>query len=193
MPEDRHSVMKLGVVQSTYSVLHLWAYLAALPTNPPECSHRVWSRNGREGCSEMLHDVITPMVHTLCVKPWSKRYLFKKSKSVLLFFRAWSSKVLTTRVTSAVTWHRKYRKQEMMTSRTRLLLKKKPCWRCKGTDLRQDPLEAILVIFGRRALIFFCLKALEKNEKWHHFCAHAQWWSPWIRKNVEKGTSFRRI
>ena len=29
--------------------------------------------------------------------------------------------------------------------------------------LRQDPpLEAILVIFGRRALIFFCLKALGK-------------------------------
>ena len=28
-----------------------------------------------------------------------------------------------------------------------------------------DPLEAILVIFGRRALIFFCLKALEKNEE----------------------------
>ena len=27
------------------------------------------------------------------------------------------------------------------------------------------PLEAILVIFGRRALIFFCLKALEKNEQ----------------------------
>ena len=21
---------------------------------------------------------------------------------------------------------------------------------------------------------FFCLKALEKNKKWHHFCAHAQ-------------------
>ena len=20
-----------------------------------------------------------------------------------------------------------------------------------------------------------------------HFCAHAQWWSPWRRKNVEKG------
>ena len=49
------------------------------------------------------------------------------------------------------------------------------------------PLEAILVIFGRRALIFFCLKALGKNEKWRHFCAHAQWWSPWRRKNVEKG------
>ena len=32
-------------------------------------------------------------------------------------------------------------------------------------ELRQDPLEAILVIFGRRALIFFCLKALGKNEK----------------------------
>ena len=55
--------------------------------------------------------------------------------------------------------------------------------------LRQDPpLEAILVIFGRRALIFFFVwKLLEKNEKWHHFCAHAQWWSPWRRKNVEKG------
>ena len=53
--------------------------------------------------------------------------------------------------------------------------------------LRQDPLEAILVIFGRRALIFFFVwKVLEKNEKWHHFCAHGQWWSPWRRKNVEK-------
>ena len=50
-----------------------------------------------------------------------------------------------------------------------------------------DPLEAILVIFGRRALIFFCLKALGKNKKWRHFGAHAQWSSPWRRKNVEKG------
>ena len=60
---------------------------------------------------------------------------------------------------------------------------------CIMSLLRQDPppLEAILVIFGRRALIFFCLKALGKNEKWRHFCAHAQWWSPWRRKNVEKG------
>ena len=55
------------------------------------------------------------------------------------------------------------------------------------SELRQDPLEAILVIFGRRALIFFVWKLLEKNEKWHHFCAHAQWWSPWRRKNVENG------
>ena len=42
-------------------------------------------------------------------------------------------------------------------------------------------------IQGGPALIFFCLKLLEKYEKWHHFCAHAQWWSPWRRKNVEKG------
>ena len=51
------------------------------------------------------------------------------------------------------------------------------------------PLEAILVIFGRRALNFFFVvwKLLEKNEKWHHFCAHAQWWSSWRCKNVEKG------
>ena len=48
------------------------------------------------------------------------------------------------------------------------------------------PLEAILVIFGRRALIFFVWKLLEKYKKWHHFCAHAQWWSHWRRKNVEK-------
>ena len=54
--------------------------------------------------------------------------------------------------------------------------------------LKAGPPEAILVIFGRRALIFFFVwKLLEKNEKWHHFCAHAQWWSPWRRKNVEKG------
>ena len=52
--------------------------------------------------------------------------------------------------------------------------------------LRQDPLEAILVIFGRRALIFFVWKVLEKL-KMTHFCAHAQWWSPWRRNNVEKG------
>ena len=36
----------------------------------------------------------------------------------------------------------------------------------KAEYLRQDPLEAILVIFGRRALIFFfCLKALRKKWK----------------------------
>ena len=52
---------------------------------------------------------------------------------------------------------------------------------------RTPPLEAVLVIFGRRALIFFVWKLLKKYEKWHHFCAHAQWWSPWRRKNVEKG------
>ena len=34
-----------------------------------------------------------------------------------------------------------------------------------GNERLSAPLEAILVIFGRRALIFFCLKALGKNEK----------------------------
>ena len=60
------------------------------------------------------------------------------------------------------------------------------CRSCHEKNLRQDPLEAILVIFGRRALIFFVWKRSEKYEKWHHFCAHAHWWSPWRRKNVEK-------
>ena len=30
-----------------FCVLHLRAYFVALPTNQAECSHRVWSRNGR--------------------------------------------------------------------------------------------------------------------------------------------------
>ena len=46
----------------TQCLLHLIAYLAPLPTNPPECSHRVWSKNGREGCPGMLHYVITQVV-----------------------------------------------------------------------------------------------------------------------------------
>ena len=40
-------------------------------------------------------------------------------------------------------------------------------WSCAGTvdsqDLRQDPLEAILVIFGRRALIFFLFESSWKK------------------------------
>ena len=56
------------------------------------------------------------------------------------------------------------------------------------------PLEAILVIFGRRALIFFVWKLLENYEKWHHFCAHAQWWSPLetpkCRKKVPRSVEF---
>ena len=28
------------------------------PTHGPECSHRVWSRNGQRGCSDLPHDVI---------------------------------------------------------------------------------------------------------------------------------------
>ena len=49
----------------TNCISQLRAYLAALglPTNTPECSHKVWSRNGREGCSGMLHDVVTQMVY----------------------------------------------------------------------------------------------------------------------------------
>ena len=63
----------------------------------------------------------------------------------------------------------------------------------RRSNLRQDPLEAILVIFGRKAIISFGWKLLEKYENWHQFCPHAQWWSPWRRKMSEKGTSFRRI
>ena len=50
-------------IKQTVCVLHLRPYLVALSTSPPECPHRVWSRNGREGCSGMLHNVITQMVY----------------------------------------------------------------------------------------------------------------------------------
>ena len=54
--------------------------------------------------------------------------------------------------------------------------------------LGRRTIEATLVIFCRRALIFFfAWKLLEKCEKSHHFCADAQWWSPSRRKKVEKG------
>ena len=39
------------------------AYLAALPTNRPACSHRVWSRNGWEGCADLPRDVTAQMVY----------------------------------------------------------------------------------------------------------------------------------
>ena len=42
-------------------------------------------------------------------------------------------------------------------------------------------------LWSESLTFFFVWKLLEKNEKWHHFCAHEQWWSPWRRKNVEKG------
>ena len=59
--------------------------------------------------------------------------------------------------------------------------------------LRQDPpLEAILVIFGRRALIFFCLKALErmKNDTFVRMRSGDHLGDA---KMSKKGTSLRRI
>ena len=56
-----HSIWWSAIIDSLR--ITPWAYLAALRTNPPECSHTVWSRNGREGCSGMLYDVITQMVY----------------------------------------------------------------------------------------------------------------------------------
>ena len=59
--------------------------------------------------------------------------------------------------------------------------------------LRQAPLEAILVIFGRRALIF-CLKALGK--KWKNDTTFVRMRSGdhlGDAKMSKKGTSLRRI
>ena len=57
----------------------------------------------------------------------------------------------------------------------------------RGGGPLAEPLEAILVIFGRSfSIIFFCLKELGKIWKMTHFCAHVQYWSPWRSKNVEK-------
>ena len=58
--------------------------------------------------------------------------------------------------------------------------------------------EVILVIFGRRSSFFLFESSWKapflglfslcsgSNMKWHHICAHAQWWLPWILRNVEK-------
>ena len=61
-------------IQQTNWVLHLRACSAALLANPPECSHRVWSRNGREGCSGMLHDVIAQIICFSKIFKWPFRY-----------------------------------------------------------------------------------------------------------------------
>ena len=60
----------------------------------------------------------------------------------------------------------------------------------------QDPLDAtgILVIFGRRALIFFCLKALEKKTKNDTtFVRMRSGDHLGDAKMSKKGTSLRRI
>ena len=69
-------------------------------TNPPERSHRVWSRNGREGCSDMLHYIIA---HKVCycvsiMNSWTKvtsavfRVIIAVSDHVYkcLHFQVWS-------------------------------------------------------------------------------------------------------
>ena len=58
----------------------------------------------------------------------------------------------------------------------------------EGFHSRQSPSWGYFSHLWSKSLnFFFVWKLLEKNEKWHYFCAHAQWWSPWRRKNVEKG------
>ena len=59
--------------------------------------------------------------------------------------------------------------------------------------LRHDPLEAILVIFGRRALIFFCLKALEKMKNDTTFVRMRSGDHLGDAKMSKKGTSLHRI
>ena len=58
---------------------------------------------------------------------------------------------------------------------------------------RQNPLEAIFVIFGRRALIFFVWKLLEKIKNDATFIRMRSGDHLGDAKNVEKGTSLRRI
>ena len=63
-----------------------------------------------------------------------------------------------------------------------------------GPALRQDPLEAILVIFGRRALIFFFVwKLLEKMENDATFVRMRSGDHLGDAKMSKKGASLRRI
>ena len=59
--------------------------------------------------------------------------------------------------------------------------------------LRQDPLEAILVIFSRRALIFFVWKLLEKMKNDTTFVRMHSGDHLGEAKMAKKGTSLRRI
>ena len=62
-------------------------------------------------------------------------------------------------------------------------------------ELRQDPppLEAISVIFSRRAFIFFCSKALEKMKNDTTFVRMRSGDHLRDAKMSKKGTSLRRI
>ena len=67
----------------------------------------------------------------------------------------------TSNITSQFVWYFIHRFLLFQIVQCRIILAKKTvCW--IGWLIRQDPLEAILVIFGHGALIFFCLKALGK-------------------------------
>ena len=63
--------------------LRLRAHLAALLTTIPECSHRVWSRNGWEGCSGMSQYVIAQMVYW--VAEYSKKQWVSKNNDTVFF------------------------------------------------------------------------------------------------------------
>ena len=57
--------------------------------------------------------------------------------------------------------------------------------------LRQDPSSYQVSNLWSKLLKFvFAWKLLEKHEKWHHFCAHAQWWPPWRLKCRKKAPCF---
>ena len=63
-----------------------------------------------------------------------------------------------------------------------------------GATLRQDPLEAILVIFGRRALIFFFVsKLLEKMKNDTTFVRMRSGDHLGYAKMSKRGTLLRRI
>ena len=54
---------RTAIPESTLGVLHFRPYFTALPTKTPECSHRVWARNGRKRCSDTPHTVLAQIVY----------------------------------------------------------------------------------------------------------------------------------
>ena len=63
----------------------------------------------------------------------------------------------------------------------------------RGSALRQDPLEAILVIFGRSSLIFFCWKLFKKRKNDIMFVRMRSGDHVGAAKMSKKGTSLRQI
>ena len=103
--------------------------------------------------------IFAEQVEIFRVKAWLATFKARNTQLKLLDDRRKKKKKLLDRPAEGAHVHLRRSIFDLLSRSRRRSLSKLSC----SISLRQDPLEAILVIFGRRALIFFCLKALGKN------------------------------